>query len=230
MPEYVLEIAPADPYVLDLGDDSPLVDAILRSETTPYSRGGLTKDSAVAARAHLELDGYPPFIQTAKPTQRRDGSALVVGDRWWSTLDNAWFYWSGTYWLSSQLFSAPAPLGGSASLSIGSLPQVAPQIFLESIIVHALFNGPQNTADWWKFTLERQTLNSSVVTTVAFHDANYFTQLTGDNQHKNVNIVLNLHQDLSALNAAGYRFGVYRQSAAGSVSGGTIILRYRIAK
>lgn len=230
MPDYILQVSPATPYVLDLNDFDDDLEAIAAQGTTPYGRLFLNRQNAAAARTYLELDGYPPFIQAAKPTQRRDGSALVVGDRWWATADNAWFWWSGTYWLSSQVFSAIAALNGSASLSIGALPQLFPQIWLENVTGHALFNGPQNTVDFWRFTLERQTLNANTITTVAFNDANLFTQITGDNQHKSISIPLGIHQDLAALSAAGYRFGAYRQSAAGSIGGGSLVLRYRIAR
>lgn len=230
MPDFVLAVAPAEPYVLNLGEDTPDLDLIEMQGTTPYGRPLLNRENEAAAREYLGIVGYPPFRQSSKPTTRRDGSPLVIDDLWYATIDHAWFYWSGSYWLSCQLFSAFTSTGGSASLSLGCVAAVAPQIFLENMLFSALFSGPQNTVDFWRITLERQTLNSSVASTVAFNDVNYYSQSTGDNQHKNVVIALGIHQDLTALNCAGYRFGIYKNSAAGTLGGAVISLRYRIAK
>jgi hypothetical protein len=46
------------------------------------------------------INGVEHIYQTSKPTTRVDGSALVIGDRWWKTDDGTEWYWNGTYWLT----------------------------------------------------------------------------------------------------------------------------------
>ena len=48
------------------------------------------------------INGVEHFYQSTKPTVRGDGSALVIGDRWWKTDDSTEWFWNGTYWLSTE--------------------------------------------------------------------------------------------------------------------------------
>jgi hypothetical protein len=49
-----------------------------------------------------------------KPTTRADGSALVVGDRWYNNSTGIEGFWNGTYWLGSDLlFASNAGVGGN---------------------------------------------------------------------------------------------------------------------
>lgn len=230
MPEYVLETAPATPYTLILGESDPDLDAIAQQGTTPYGRQFLNRENESAARSLLGIDGYPPFKQAVKPTLRRDGSPLQADDLWYSTTDHNWFYWSGFYWLSCQPLFSTMSFTATSSISLGAIPLTFPQIFIESVLAHALFNGPQDSLNAWTFSLERQMQNSNAVVTVVQSVASSFIQSSGDNQHKKIEINVNLHQDLIALNAAGFRFGVYRSSVAGQLTAGSISMRYRIAK
>lgn len=52
---------------------------------------------------NTRINGIEHFYQSTKPTVRRDGSALVIGDRWWKTDTTDEWFWNGTYWLSSNL-------------------------------------------------------------------------------------------------------------------------------
>jgi hypothetical protein len=51
------------------------------------------------------INGIEHFYQTTKPITRGDGSALVIGDRWWKTDAGEEWFWNGTYWLSKQLYT-----------------------------------------------------------------------------------------------------------------------------
>jgi len=48
------------------------------------------------------IDNIEHFYQITKPITRGDGSALVIGDRWWKTDDGTEWYWNGTYWLGAR--------------------------------------------------------------------------------------------------------------------------------
>lgn len=47
------------------------------------------------------------IYQTTRPTTRPDGSALVIGDKWYNSDIRVDFFWNGTYWLSSPEVTAP---------------------------------------------------------------------------------------------------------------------------
>lgn len=44
------------------------------------------------------------IYQSSKPTTRPDGSALVIGDKWYNTVTRVEGFWNGTYWVSSTKF------------------------------------------------------------------------------------------------------------------------------
>ena len=45
------------------------------------------------------------IYQSTKPTTRPDGSALVIGDKWYNISTGVEGFWNGTYFVSSQLFN-----------------------------------------------------------------------------------------------------------------------------
>ena len=49
---------------------------------------------------NIRINNIEHFYQTTKPTTRGDGSALVIGDRWWKNDTGEEWFWNGTYWLS----------------------------------------------------------------------------------------------------------------------------------
>lgn len=67
------------------------------------------------------IRGVQHFYTATKPTTRPNGSALVIGDRWWKTDEGTEWFWNGTYWLSTQLyesnsiFSGSSPIGGATT-------------------------------------------------------------------------------------------------------------------
>lgn len=50
------------------------------------------------------IRGVQHFYTATKPTARPNGSALVIGDKWWKTDDGTDWFWNGTYWLSPPFY------------------------------------------------------------------------------------------------------------------------------
>jgi hypothetical protein len=85
------------------------------------------------------INGVANFYQTTKPITRVDGSALVVGDRWYKTNDGTEWFWNGTYWLSSTLNvrSGTVLIAGYSNslfaISEGALPTTHTNFFVEKV-------------------------------------------------------------------------------------------------
>ncbi len=231
MPEYALEVSPAAPYTLDLTDISDDdLSLIALQGTTPYGRQFLNRENEAAARAFLELDGYPPFVQSAKPTVRRDGSPLQNGDRWENTADQERYVYQAPYWLS-PIKTHSFYLGTlTVSNLIGLLPRPADQIYLDSLICSGLFNGPQDTSNYWQFTIDRLTKDQNTTTAIYTRNLNDLEQTSGVNRYKLITFQIGLHQDLEALNASGFRLIYNKFLSAGSLLTNSMILRYRIVR
>ena len=50
------------------------------------------------------IQGVQHFYTATKPTARPNGSALVIGDKWWKVDDGTDWFWNGTYWLSPPFY------------------------------------------------------------------------------------------------------------------------------
>jgi hypothetical protein len=70
------------------------------------------------------INGVAQIYQSAKPTVRPDGSALVSGDIWYNTSTSVVGSWNGTYWLQSTLqnFIVSTTPGTYGNFSV-TLPQ-----------------------------------------------------------------------------------------------------------
>ena len=73
---------------------------------------------------NTRINGVEHFYQTTKPTVRGDGSALVVGDRWWKVDDGTEWFWNGSYWLS-PLHEKFIGIGPPSSAAITTLTRVS---------------------------------------------------------------------------------------------------------
>jgi hypothetical protein len=49
------------------------------------------------------INGVAQINQSALPATRPDGSALVLGDKWYKTSDFTNWLWNGTYWVSKDI-------------------------------------------------------------------------------------------------------------------------------
>jgi hypothetical protein len=63
------------------------------------------------------IGGVANFYTNTKPTTRVDGSALVIGDLWYSPNTGSQGFWNGTYWLTTtedqiKFSNVPFPAGG----------------------------------------------------------------------------------------------------------------------
>lgn len=55
------------------------------------------------------------IVSATKPLTRVGGSALVIGDRWYSSANEDSFFWNGTFWLSVHQRAHTLNLGGQSS-------------------------------------------------------------------------------------------------------------------
>lgn len=91
------------------------------------------------------------IVRSTKPTTRSNGSALVVGDRWYDTTNYMDWVWNGTYFLCRQ-----SPIGyGNSNVRTDPLDSrnfVFPSnwgIFLHSISYAVLLGSVNNNIDYY---------------------------------------------------------------------------------
>lgn len=128
------------------------------------------------------INNIEHFYQTTKPTTRGDGSALVVGDRWWKPDEGTEWFWNGTYWVSPRIvvpFSTHS-LPGFSSTSIYSFSSHIPQPSTDNaavLIESCVITIQTNTSNYASYTVTNDWI-------VALHTAdnvlpNYSSQIQG---------------------------------------------------
>jgi hypothetical protein len=102
------------------------------------------------------INGVANFYTSTKPTARINGSALVVGDKWYNPSTGVDGFWNGTYWLSDQQHVQT----GSSPFNPPNVTQhqfaegaFYPNVFIETAVVSgAIANSPQDSTNYWTFT------------------------------------------------------------------------------
>ncbi|MDX1976454.1 MAG: hypothetical protein SFT94_02165 [Pseudanabaenaceae cyanobacterium bins.68] len=96
------------------------------------------------------------IVGVTKPLTRVDGFALVAGDRFYRTSDGIEFYWTGTVWASTQLFTHTF---GTVSTSGGGYTQSNLEIpndfncLITGFRIQGRIDGSTNNAsDYWTFS------------------------------------------------------------------------------
>lgn len=160
---------------------------------TPASIG-----AAPAAHTHPSPLSFAVLSGAAKPTTRADGSALVAGDRWWSTADNMWFFWrSGlSVWMSEVQHTAP-----NLGTNSGILPIKASglDIYIEEYAIAGRTGLINSSIANIQITLER--CSATADTTIASLN----TGAIAANTRFSLSTTLNLLLDVSALNLTSLR-------------------------
>lgn len=105
---------------------------------------------------NTRINGVGHFYQTTKPVTRGDGSALVVGDRWWKTDEGTEWFWNGTYWLSNTVYSL---VSGNASGTTASTSYInlrltesriaTPIAFVTRVIHRFLMSGAFDASNYY---------------------------------------------------------------------------------
>jgi hypothetical protein len=93
------------------------------------------------------------IYESTKPTTRPDGSALVVGDKWYNTSTGVEGFWNGTYWLQTALQNVIAAVNpgnyGNFGVTLLQLPIISSTgiagVFVGDFNISA-FLGNVNTA------------------------------------------------------------------------------------
>ena len=98
------------------------------------------------------------IYQSTKPTDRPDGRALMVGDKWYKNNDGTDWYWNGTYWLSANTYTWGS-IGVTYSSGTGNL--AAQPIFITTVHFNCLFSAPvganvTSQSDYYNFILYGQ--------------------------------------------------------------------------
>lgn len=82
------------------------------------------------------INGIEHFYQTTKPITRGDGSALVIGDRWWKTDEGTEWFWNGTYWLSSIQYNLIINFGITQFVTSYYSGIISNKIFIKSTFLN----------------------------------------------------------------------------------------------
>ena len=91
------------------------------------------------------------IYQTTKPTARPDGSALMVGDRWYDTNTGVEAFWNGVYWLGT-LLSISIFAANSFSQSLGTFSP-SRGYFLERVAVRG-YLGNRNATNFYTYSIQ----------------------------------------------------------------------------
>lgn len=159
----------------------------------------------IAVAKGVIQNGLAQIINSAKPTTRDDGSALVVGDRWYYTTENSWWFWNGTYWLSEQVLYLNYSVE-TASATVGLLDSrpINPagyDLFAQTLSISAeLAAGTYDGSNNWQ--LKAFARDSS-----ATFDTSNTIKLCTINSYSAERLVVddtsNIHKDVSAANTKG---------------------------
>lgn len=174
----------------------------------------------------IALLGQEQFNQAARPTVRRDGSALVAGDRWYDTTDGLWWRWDGTYWKSDLItFSVDGPVL-SASSSIGLLAINDYDLWLRNLTVITGFtSGTHTGSDYWDVKLRAFNQGRS-----SFDQSSVLNTLGCSNTNASfLTFPLNSHVDLSALGLNYFDVALSKNASAPNTRF-TVTFSYQLVK
>ena len=122
----------------------------IRIDDTPVKAGDILWDKAkktwvsyngsvwstLPYDGHL-INGVAHFVRTTAPTLRRDGSALVTGDRWYNPNTGVEGFWRGVYWLTTQTYHTVDRAWGSTTDPVATpgLRYLTPSAGSENVFV-----------------------------------------------------------------------------------------------
>jgi hypothetical protein len=131
--------------------------------------GNLEVYSSLILPNNSRINGVEHFYQATKPTVRGDGSALVIGDRWWKTDDGTEWFWNGTYWLGDiNYVTLPRySTSTSSSTSVSFHPQndqvpiPGRKVLIESVVCYMSTASQDNSNN---YTVEIGIYDSAAIT------------------------------------------------------------------
>ena len=105
------------------------------------------------------INGIEHIYQAAKPTTRVDGSALVVGDRWYKPSIQTELIWNGTYWLSATTFLITAFQASAYTATYGTFtPDFG--YLIEKVSLRG-YLGSRNATNYYTYSFRIKNLLSS---------------------------------------------------------------------
>ena len=115
------------------------------------------------------------IYQTTKPTARPDGSALMVGDKWYNTDTGVEGFWNGTYWLggdtlgsATNAYSKGSTIDNGAIWVSGNIIPMSP-VFIESVNIQMQgnpFTGLLNNSNNFGLAVLCQDVTSPAFVTI----------------------------------------------------------------
>jgi hypothetical protein len=179
--------------------------------------------------SNMLRNGTVEFLcQDGTPATRNDGTALVADDLWYETDTNILWFWNGTYWLSTQLFTENFSISGaaaSATLSHHSIEPMATQHDLFLVDLNAsMYVATTNTGSaYWSIEWRRVTAAYGQVALASLNT----TAIAADT-FTVIKTAVNTHLDLSAVDAKMFAVTAVKTSTPGEVYiGGSFT--YRLA-
>lgn len=112
-----------EPYPTIRIDSTPTIDGDIlwdKAKKTWVSYNGSVW-STLPYDGHL-INGVAHFVRTTAPTLRRDGSALVTGDRWYNPNTGVEGFWRGVYWLTTQTYHTADRQAAASSTDTATTP------------------------------------------------------------------------------------------------------------
>jgi hypothetical protein len=173
--------------------------------------------------------GHEQFNQSTRPTVRRDGSALVAGDRWYDTTDALWWRWDGTYWKQESILSCSLSNAFNTSINVSPGLLAVDQgydLWPESLRIAKLYGSNHDELNHFTIQCRYRTNDSTYV----FFGAEDNTILAcGATPETPVNIPLGLHLDVDALDISSIQCLISPQGSP-PASGYVVSFDYRLVK
>lgn len=192
-----------------------------------YLDWDVTTNREQRRRRYNLLDGVDSQAGSSKPTVRSDGTPLQTGDRWLSTSDRMWFYWSGSYWLSEEVYRHIYN-----TTSTGATQQFPGGVDIDSNFnywvretrLSGRFQATQDASNYWTFRLLRDT---TTTTDIAISTQALTSVGAGA---KNLAYSVNTHLDTTALGLVTFRNDLLRTGSPGAINAPVLAIYYQLAK
>ncbi|WP_287128773.1 hypothetical protein [Candidatus Cyanaurora vandensis] len=156
-------------------------------------------------------------------------SSPTVGLLWFETTPRILWYWSGTDWLSAELFTAVVSANAISTTSSLNLtpPQIRPgtyNIYLETWVIGGTVATTNDATNNWSLVL-RRIASTLAITSLDTYTSSPWSVGTGYIIARPLALLL----DLSATSIINFQIGVTRNTSPGQLNA-SVLVSYRLAR